>query len=86
MTIPEGIRKEAAKLREEIEEHNRRYYLEAAPIISDFDYDKLLARLVEIENAYPDLRTPDSPTPVRLKPLIMISVSTGGASLSVSIG
>ncbi|MEO0530541.1 MAG: NAD-dependent DNA ligase LigA, partial [Planctomycetota bacterium] len=53
---------EIDKLRREIREHDRRYYVEAEPSISDRDYDKLLARLRELEEAHPELVTPDSPT------------------------
>jgi DNA ligase (NAD+) len=53
---------EVEKLREEINEHNYRYYVLARPIVSDAAYDRLLRRLAAIEEAYPDLRTPDSPT------------------------
>jgi DNA ligase (NAD+) len=53
---------EIAKLRAEIREHDRRYYVDAKPIISDRDYDALLAKLKEREAEHPDLVTPDSPT------------------------
>jgi DNA ligase (NAD+) len=57
---------EAAKrieqLRNEIEEHNRRYYEEAAPTISDREYDRLYAELVELETRFPQLVASDSPT------------------------
>ncbi|MBN1826256.1 MAG: NAD-dependent DNA ligase LigA [Candidatus Eisenbacteria bacterium] len=59
---PQKIRREAEKLRREIVRHDRLYYEEAAPVLSDHDYDLLLARLVEIEERYPCLRVPDSPT------------------------
>src|SRR5438309_1127820 len=49
-------------LRRDITEHNRRYYEEAAPIISDREYDRLYKELVDLETQFPDLRTPDSPT------------------------
>src|SRR5689334_19972351 len=52
----------AAELREEIEYHNRLYYIENAPQISDTDYDQLFRELQQIENEHPELRTPDSPT------------------------
>ena len=55
-------RTEAGKLRAELARHNRLYYVEAAPEISDKEYDKLLKRLEAIEAAHPDLVTPDSPT------------------------
>jgi len=51
-----------AQLREQIRYHDRKYYVEAAPEITDREYDKLLARLKEIEAAHPELITPDSPT------------------------
>jgi len=52
----------AAQLRQLIEEHNRRYYEEAAPTISDQEYDALYRELAELEERHPELRTPDSPT------------------------
>jgi DNA ligase (NAD+) len=52
----------AAELRRLIEEHNRRYYQQAAPTISDQEFDALLRELVDLEAQYPDLQTPDSPT------------------------
>ena len=58
--------KEAAKqmehLRNEIRRHDRLYYEEAAPIISDREYDRLYKELVDLETHFPDLATPDSPT------------------------
>ena len=53
---------EIAELRALIREHDRRYYVEAAPIISDREYDQLLAKLKERESEYPKLITRDSPT------------------------
>ncbi|MBR5543467.1 MAG: NAD-dependent DNA ligase LigA [Oscillospiraceae bacterium] len=53
---------ELEKLKEELREHNRRYYVEDAPSISDYEYDMLLRRLKEIEREHPELITPDSPT------------------------
>jgi DNA ligase (NAD+) len=55
-------RKETEKLRAEIERHNRFYYVDAAPEISDRDYDALLHRLEALEKQFPELATPDSPT------------------------
>ncbi|MFA6600474.1 MAG: NAD-dependent DNA ligase LigA [Candidatus Omnitrophota bacterium] len=59
-------RKEAQKkigpLREVIEHHNRLYYVEARPEISDFEYDKLLAELIALERQFPELVTSDSPS------------------------
>src|SRR5215203_758732 len=54
--------KQIGELRDQIREHDRRYYVEAAPTISDREYDKLLAKLTELESAHPELITPDSPT------------------------
>lgn len=54
--------KRVAQLREQIEEHNRRYYEEAAPTISDRQYDSLYAELVDLERRFPQLATPESPT------------------------
>jgi DNA ligase (NAD+) len=54
--------REIAKLREEIRHHDRKYYQEAAPEISDLAYDRLVGRLKELETAHPELITPDSPT------------------------
>jgi DNA ligase (NAD+) len=50
------------ELRAQILEHDRRYYIEAAPVISDLEYDRLLAELRELEARHPDLITPESPT------------------------
>lgn len=54
--------KEIRKLRIEIEDHNRSYYADAAPRISDQEYDRLMQRLIELEAGYPDLLTEDSPS------------------------
>ncbi|MDE2292473.1 MAG: NAD-dependent DNA ligase LigA [Elusimicrobia bacterium] len=53
---------EAEKLRRELREHERRYYVEDDPVVSDEEYDRLLERLKALEEAHPELRTPDSPT------------------------
>ena len=50
------------ELRAEIEENNRRYYIENSPAISDFDYDMLMNELISLEKAHPEFITPDSPT------------------------
>ncbi len=51
-----------AELSAELERHNRLYYVEATPMISDFEYDKLYRELQDLEKAHPELRDPDSPT------------------------
>ena len=50
------------QLREEIRRHDFLYYVEAAPVISDREYDKLLQELESLEKEHPTLITPDSPT------------------------
>src|SRR4051812_40105041 len=55
-------RKRVAELRREIAAHNRRYYEEAAPTISDREYDELYRELVELEQKHPELATAESPT------------------------
>ncbi len=62
MPVPESIRVSAESLRREIETHNYRYYVLDAPTIPDAEYDKLFRELGELESAYPELATPDSPT------------------------
>ena len=54
--------KHVAQLRRKIEEHDRRYYQEAAPIISDREYDRLYRELLDLETQFPQLVSPDSPT------------------------
>jgi DNA ligase (NAD+) len=57
-----SIEHQIAELREQIREHDRRYYVDAAPTISDRDYDKLIDELKTLEAERPDLVTADSPT------------------------
>ncbi len=52
----------AAELRQEIDRHNHLYYVDAAPVISDREFDKLLQELTELEKKHPELASPDSPT------------------------
>lgn len=56
------VETEARALQEAIRQHDELYYVENKPKISDAAYDRLFHRLEELEDAYPDLRTPDSPT------------------------
>ena len=58
----EDDRARHADLAQQIEEHRFRYYLADAPTISDADFDAMMRALEAIENRYPELRTPDSPT------------------------
>jgi DNA ligase (NAD+) len=55
-------RKETEKLRAEIERHDDLYYNKAAPVITDREYDALMAHLLELEARFPELVTLDSPT------------------------
>ncbi|MEU5409321.1 NAD-dependent DNA ligase LigA [Nocardia asteroides] len=50
------------QLADEVREHQFRYYVRDAPIITDGEFDTLLRRLQALEDTHPDLRTPDSPT------------------------
>jgi len=61
-TPPAEIIKELKRLRDQVHYHNRRYYVDDRPEISDAEFDKLFDRLVEIEKKFPELITPDSPT------------------------
>ena len=56
------VKAELSRLRKEIKRHNKKYYELDAPEISDYEYDKLMARLKEMEAAYPEFITATSPT------------------------
>ena len=58
----EQAKQQLAALREQIEYHNKKYYTEDAPEISDYEYDMLYRRLENLEAAFPALKTEDSPT------------------------
>ena len=60
----EEIKAELVRLRREIKHHNKKYYDDDAPEISDYEYDKLMNRLKEIENLYPEFITATSPTQI----------------------
>jgi DNA ligase (NAD+) len=59
---PPDLQRRARDLRAELEEHNHRYYVLDAPVISDAEYDRIFRELQELEERHPELRTPDSPT------------------------
>ena len=61
MTKPEA-RERIEALRSQIRRHDHLYYVKGHPSISDAAYDKLLRELSELEEKFPDLKTPDSPT------------------------
>ena len=55
-------KKRHARLVEEIRRHDRAYYVEARPVISDQEYDRLYHELLDLEKEFPELATPDSPS------------------------
>jgi DNA ligase (NAD+) len=61
-TTPENSKSRAAELRAILERANRLYHVEDAPEISDAEYDHLLRELQDLEEQFPELQTPDSPT------------------------
>ncbi|QEV20392.1 NAD-dependent DNA ligase LigA [Streptomyces alboniger] len=61
-SVPAEARDQHAQLAEQIEEHRFRYYVKDQPVVSDAEFDKLLRSLEALEEEYPELRTPDSPT------------------------
>ena len=58
----EDIQSKLIRLRNELHKHNRLYYIEDAPIISDFEFDALLRELQDLENRYPEFYDSNSPT------------------------
>jgi DNA ligase (NAD+) len=60
--IDPDVRRHWLKLAEEVREHQFRYYVKDAPVISDAEFDKLFQELAELEDCHPELRVPDSPT------------------------
>ncbi|MFI6943231.1 NAD-dependent DNA ligase LigA [Streptomyces sp. NPDC050418] len=61
-SVPAEARERHAQVAEQIEEHRFRYYVKDQPVVSDAEFDKLLRSLEALEDEYPELRTPDSPT------------------------
>ena len=62
MSLSAEVRARAQTLRRELHRHNRLYYVDAAPEISDREFDRLLDELITLEREHPELQTPDSPT------------------------
>ncbi|MGC9211947.1 MAG: NAD-dependent DNA ligase LigA [Athalassotoga sp.] len=60
--IPDEVRSKVEKLRKEIEYHNYRYYTLNDPVITDYEYDMLVKELQNLEEKYPSLKSPNSPT------------------------
>lgn len=59
---PAAVARRVEALRTEIARHDRLYYVEAKPEITDLEYDALMRELQELEARYPEIITPDSPT------------------------
>ena len=62
---------EIESLRQQLERHNRLYYVDARPEITDREYDSIMAKLIALEKAHPEFMTADSP-----------SVKVGGAPIA----
>jgi DNA ligase (NAD+) len=62
MSVARDVRGRVATLREQIERHNYQYYALDVPLVSDAEYDALFRELQELEEKFPELVTPDSPT------------------------
>ncbi|MGW7458235.1 NAD-dependent DNA ligase LigA [Streptomyces sp. NPDC054797] len=60
--VPTAVREQHQLLAEQVEEHRFRYYVNDQPVVSDAEFDTLLRSLEALEEEYPQLRTPDSPT------------------------
>lgn len=58
------VEKKMRKLADEIRKHQRLYYIENNPVITDLEFDTLLNELLKLEEEYPDLAQPDSPTQI----------------------
>jgi DNA ligase (NAD+) len=62
MAVTASIRKRIESLRSQLREHDYRYYVLAQPTIADQEYDRLMRELVDLETAYPETVSPDSPS------------------------
>lgn len=62
MTSPPEVIARASALRDQLEEHNYRYYVLDQPVLSDSEYDALFRELQTLEQAHPELADPNSPT------------------------
>ena len=58
----EAVQQQLDQLRQQIEQFNYQYYVLDAPTVSDAEYDRLFRKLQRVEQDYPQLVTPDSPT------------------------
>ena len=55
-------KKRIAELSKTIDTHNHKYYVLDEPSVSDFEFDKLLEELIQLEKDFPELASPESPT------------------------
>lgn len=62
MVKEKKIRREIENLRDRIRRHDRKYYVDARPEITDYEYDQLMRKLLRLEKAHPQFITPHSPT------------------------
>ena len=77
MSPPTTVIVRIQQLRQEIETHNYRYYVQDAPTIPDAEFDKLFRELQQLESEYPQLASPDSPTQrVGARPIASFSQCT----------
>ncbi|WP_406013147.1 NAD-dependent DNA ligase LigA [Streptomyces sp. NBC_00984] len=60
--VPAQVQEQHALLAEQVEEHRFRYYVNDQPVVSDAEFDRLMREVEALEETYPQLRTPDSPT------------------------
>ena len=60
--VDDGVQQRAARLREKLNYHNHRYYVLDDPVVGDSEYDTLMRELRRLEEAHPELVSPDSPT------------------------
>ncbi|MQA97369.1 MAG: NAD-dependent DNA ligase LigA [Streptosporangiales bacterium] len=60
--VPAKARERYAELSQDLDEHSYRYYVLDSPLVSDAEYDRLMVEIKGLEEEYPELRTPDSPT------------------------
>jgi DNA ligase (NAD+) len=58
----DSVKKKIEELSKQLDEHNYNYYVLSKPVISDFEFDKLLEELIKLEKEYPEYLSPDSPS------------------------
>ena len=58
----EKVKEKIESIRKQLHEHNYNYYVLSQPVISDFEFDRLMKELIDLETEYPELRDPNSPS------------------------